>query len=300
MASLADLLAAAQTATPGLVGQVLPSAGPGAPPSPLEGLLRTGLSGQPLTLPDVTGIGGGLGRLLGQGAPQAGFGGGFGLPPAPGGGFSFGDGTGGPTPYSGPTSFQPVRTGHMPIIDRQPEPIPSGREVAPEIQRVYYELWSRWPESSNLGTHVVKYIRGDPANGLSEHSFGDAIDIGGPDEQLTEQASWLANHAGKLGVTEVIFKDAIWTDDEGWHPYTSGGHDTHIHVTGPQTYGDTSPSFPLIDWNPPRPSRPSRPTGPTGPTGPQPSPPSPSDVRTPTPTRTRGRRRRPASYHGRI
>jgi hypothetical protein len=207
------------------------------------------MSGQPVSFGDLTGIGGGLGRLLQAPGGELATG-----PTGTFGGFDFPTGPtspSGPTPYSGPSSFQPVRTGRVPIEDPHPERIPSPSLVAPEIQRVYYELWSRWPDTSHMGTYNVRNIAGTDT--LSEHSFGDAIDIGGPPEQLAEQASWVANHARPLGVTQVIYKDRIWTDTEGWHPYTAGGHDTHVHITGPQTYSDTSPSFPTIRWNRPGP-----------------------------------------------
>jgi hypothetical protein len=298
MASLADLLRTAQgsLALPGTEG--LPELPDGVPQaeSPLQDLLATGMSGQPVSFGDLTGIGGGLGRLLQAPGGQL-----PGLPGSPGvGGFAGGGyptSPGGPTPYSGPSSFQPVRTGRVPIEDPHPERLPSASEVAPEIQRVYYELFSRWPNTTNMGTHVVRNIAGTDT--LSEHSFGDAIDIGGPDEQLTEQASWLASHAAPLGITQVIFKDRIWTDTEGWHPYTAGGHDTHVHVTGPQTYSDTSPNFPTIRWN-----RGPRTAAPLGAPPHQTTRP-PRTPRTTEPTRTSSGRagrqqRRATGYRGRI
>jgi len=269
MATLADLLAAAQGS---LFKEPVPT--PTSlleqtrQPSPLDNLLRpyqNAILGRPA---------GGLGGFAQQPLAPIGPTGVPGIPSIP-------SIPSGPTPYAGPTSFTPIRTGHVPIEDRRPPELPSATEVAPPIQRVYNEVWARWPSSSNLGTHVVKYIRNDPDNGLSEHSFGDAIDIGGPPDQLEEQASWLANHAAELNITEVIFRDRIWTDDAGWHPYTSGGHDTHVHVTGPQTYSDTTPSFPEIDWQAPRRQRPTSTDQGTTRT-------------TSTPTRTRTRHRRPS------
>lgn len=164
-------------------------------------------------------------------------------------------------PYTGRTSFQPLPGGRFPVQDRTPAPIANVHEVAPEVQRALLELRARWPgDTTDMGTHVVKYIRGNPSNGLSYHSYGDAADIGGPGQQLEQQASWLARKAerDKLDLSEIIFRDAIWTDDEGWHPYTYGGHDTHIHITGPQgVYSDTSPWFPKVRYRlkPPNPVR---------------------------------------------
>jgi len=156
--------------------------------------------------------------------------------------------------YSGGTSFDPLKGGRYPIQDPTPAPLPNPGVATPEIQRAYDEIWSRWPGVSNLGTHVVKNISGTSTP--SQHSYGNAIDIGGTDGQLTEIASWAARRAAALGLSQVIFKDRIWTTEQGWHSYTAGGHETHVHLTGPQVYGDTTPSYPVIDWKPKPKTRP--------------------------------------------
>lgn len=150
--------------------------------------------------------------------------------------------------YTGPTSFTPVRSGHYPIVDPTPELLPNPHEVAPEIQRTWDELQARWPSTTNMGTHVVRNIAG--TNTLSQHSFGDAIDIGGSPGQLEDEANWLRRKADELGLTELIYQTSIWTPSEGWHPYSGIPHTNHIHITGPQTYGDTSPYFPTVKWSP--------------------------------------------------
>lgn len=213
----------------------------GITPPDIGGLNQpSAYGGYDYSLAGLSGVRGLLGGDLGD-LGDLGVGGLGGLPTSPGG----------PTPYSGPTSFQPIRTGRIQIVDRTPEGLPSPRDAAPEIQRAWFELQARWPNTTNMGSYVVRNIAGTDT--LSQHSFGDALDIGGDDQQLTEQASWLANHAGELGITEVIFKDAIWTTSEGWHPYTRGGHETHVHITGPQTYTDTTPDFPVVRWDRPTP-----------------------------------------------
>lgn len=222
-------------------------------PGPIDSLLapyRGVLRGRPEPAYDqdpVEGLQALLMRLAmgGGGFPSA--------TPFTGGFGGYGGGVGSPAfgsnpPYTGPTTFTPVKGAHYPVVDPTPEMLPNPHEVAPEIQRAWLELQARWPSTTNMGTHVVRNIAG--TNTLSQHSFGDAADIGGPAGQLEDQASWLARKADELGLTEIIFRNSIWTDDEGWHPYGGIPHVSHVHITGPQTYGDTSPYFPTVKYNP--------------------------------------------------
>ena len=146
--------------------------------------------------------------------------------------------------YSGPTSFKPLASGKFPVVDKTPASVPSPSEVSPEIQRTASEAWARWPGLTNLGTHVVRNIAG--TNTPSQHSYGNAIDFGGSPKQLSQLATWAADNARKLNISQVIYRDSIWTSSGGWHPYTSGGHETHVHITGPMRYSSTAPNFPTV------------------------------------------------------
>ena len=55
-----------------------------------------------------------------------------------------------------------------------------------------------------------------------------------------QMTNWLVANRSKLAIKYVIYRDRIWTQDEGWHPYThpSGNtsdptlrHLDHIHVS---------------------------------------------------------------------
>jgi hypothetical protein len=157
---------------------------------------------------------------------------------------------GGPrTPYSGPTSFQPLPAGRYPVIDRTPNPGYDPSQVTPEIQHAALELWARFPGLTNMGTHNVRNVAG--TNTPSEHSYGNAIDIGGTGRTLAEVASWAVAHAAKLGISQVIYQTSIWTTGQGWHPYTGVPHTTHVHLSGPLTYSNTNPNYPTVNFSAP-------------------------------------------------
>jgi hypothetical protein len=177
-----------------------------------------------------------LAKVMGKGAGQ--------LPGSP----SY---PGGPsTPYSGPTSFTPLPAGRYPVLDKTPNPGYDPSQVTPEIQHAALELWARFPGLSNMGTHVIKNVAGTSTP--SEHSYGNAIDIGGTGKTLAEVASWAVAHAAKLGLSQVIYQTSIWTSESGWHPYTGVPHTTHVHLSGPLTYNNTNPSYPTVNFNPPK------------------------------------------------
>jgi hypothetical protein len=39
---------------------------------------------------------------------------------------------------------------------------------------------------------------------------------------------------GRVGIHYAIFRDQIWSTEQGLHPYTAGGHDSHVHVSEDQ------------------------------------------------------------------
>lgn len=95
----------------------------------------------------------------------------------------------------------------------------------------------------------------------SYHPSGRAVDIMVGDYQSAagnrlgwEIAEWARRDAAKMGVSEVIFDERIWTvarGGEGWRPYThpSGGSDTlahrdHVHVS---VFGDRA-TFRRTTW----------------------------------------------------
>jgi hypothetical protein len=176
-----------------------------------------------------------LAKYLGKGQGSPGM---PGFPSAPG------------VPYSGPTSFTPLPAGSYPVIDKTPNPGYDPSQVTPEIQHTALELWARFPGLTNMGTHVIKNVAGTSTP--SEHSYGNAIDIGGTGKTLAEAASWAVAHAAKLGVSQVIYQTSIWTSDGGWHPYTGVPHTTHVHISGPLTYSNTNPSYPTVNFTPPK------------------------------------------------
>jgi hypothetical protein len=180
-----------------------------------------------------------LAKVLGKGQGQ-----GPGMPGAPG--FPTTPGV----PYSGPTSFTPLPAGRYPIINKNPNPGYDPAQVTPEIQHAALELWARFPGLSNMGTHVIKNVAGTSTP--SEHSYGNAIDIGGTGKTLAEVASWAVAHAAKLGLSQVIYQTSIWTSESGWHPYTGVPHTTHVHLSGPLTYSNTNPNYPTVNFTPPK------------------------------------------------
>jgi hypothetical protein len=87
---------------------------------------------------------------------------------------------------------------------------------------------------------------GGTRGGGGNHSVGRALDIMvGFDSSLGDQiADYVRAHAKELGVSEVIWKQRIWTvqrSSEGWRPMEDRGsgtanHMDHVHVS---TYGDS-------------------------------------------------------------
>jgi hypothetical protein len=114
-------------------------------------------------------------------------------------------------------------------------PCPSGSEVenglTPDAVRVHRAVCARFPDVSSYGGR---------RSGGGEHSEGRALDIMVGSSSLGDAiASWVrANHT-RLGVSEVIWEQRIWTvqrASEGWRLMADRGsvtanHYDHVHVT---------------------------------------------------------------------
>lgn len=106
--------------------------------------------------------------------------------------------------------------------------------AAPGTLVLWQGIQQRWPEARFLGIYNARSIRG--SDRLSLHAEGRAVDFVPPPAMRDTIASWLRDHAGVLGIQEVIVYESkrIWTtarNAEGWRPYlgTASGM-THIHV----------------------------------------------------------------------
>jgi hypothetical protein len=129
---------------------------------------------------------------------------------------------------------------------------PSGglRPRAQKVRAIALELWGCETRPSPcvavVGGYAYRNIAG--TNTLSNHALGKAADIMVPDYRSAgaiamgdEMAAYFVANADALGLTEVIWRDRIWTvsrRSEGWRPYrhSGGGGDTlqhrdHVHVS---------------------------------------------------------------------
>lgn len=263
MASLAELLRTAQAAAPGLSGQTIPNGLPGAAPSPLEGLLSTGLSGRPVSFGDLTGLGGGLGRLLGQ--PAGGI---PGIPGIPGPGVGLGVPN---LPRAQPTGDYADLPGKYGQLVH-----PQGAYGGMQLQQGAYQSLhqSGFDMGEILGgsfrtnAQQAQLYASDPnrfaAPGVSLHEYGLAIDVSAPyrdtPDFLQRVKPWLLSHG--------------WyqeRSDEPWH-FSFG-----VFTPAPQRFGPEHSTQP-----PTMTSRPNRPT-----------PTVPDSGR-------RHRRPRPSAYRSRI
>lgn len=85
---------------------------------------------------------------------------------------------------------------------------------------------------SDLGTYNPASTL--PGGGKSDHAYhpARAFDLGLTTAGTRERARWyIKQMAGRPEVEYVIFERRIWSRDHGWHAYTAGGHDTHVHVS---------------------------------------------------------------------
>jgi hypothetical protein len=106
--------------------------------------------------------------------------------------------------------------------------------LQPDTVRVHRVVCAAFPQITRYGGK----------GGGGEHGAGRALDIMTKDVQLgTMIAIFVREHAAELGVSQVIWRQHIWTVQMaggGWRPMDSRGsptanHMDHVHVT---TYGN--------------------------------------------------------------
>jgi uncharacterized protein YgiM (DUF1202 family) len=113
-------------------------------------------------------------------------------------------------------------------------PCPSGSSVeeglTPDAVRVHRAVCARYPEVDSYGG-----VRSD-----GTHSEGRALDVMVSSESLGDDiAEWVRQNYSRLGVSEVIWAQRIWTverSSEGWRAMedrgsTTANHYDHVHVT---------------------------------------------------------------------
>jgi hypothetical protein len=113
-------------------------------------------------------------------------------------------------------------------------PCPTGSAVeaglTPDAIRVHRAVCAQFPA-------ITRYIG---IEGAYPHSAGLALDIMTTDSTLGHQiAEWVRANAARLGVSEVIYAQHIWTvqrSSEGWRLMPDRGsitanHYDHVHVT---------------------------------------------------------------------
>jgi hypothetical protein len=84
-----------------------------------------------------------------------------------------------------------------------------------------YNPNSRLPQSGKPSDHATY-----PAYAFDA---GSGTNQGWNDPTMRQFATAMA---GAPGVNYVILGDRIWSRSKGWHAYTSGGHENHVHVSG--------------------------------------------------------------------
>lgn len=104
--------------------------------------------------------------------------------------------------------------------------------LTPDAVRVHRAVCAQFPGVTAYG--------GVRADSLPEHPSGRALDAMVSDTDLGWQiAKWVRANAGRLGVSEVLFAQHIWTvqrSGEGWRTFSDRGsatanHYDHVHVT---------------------------------------------------------------------
>jgi len=112
------------------------------------------------------------------------------------------------------------------------------REVVPAVKVIdingndkadfyWSALKAEFPDAQFAGAYVCKNIIG---NGISQHSFGNADDVGAKTmAELERIADWSVAHADEFDLEHVIVNRRIWTRGQGWHAYTGETH-YHVHV----------------------------------------------------------------------
>lgn len=122
-------------------------------------------------------------------------------------------------------------------------PCPSGSDMEsglqPDTIRVHRAVCAQFPQ-------IVRYLG---LGGGGEHATGQAVDImlGSNVGSGDAIAAFAMKHASELGVSQVIYRQRIWTVQragDGWRPMSDRGsptanHMDHVHVT---TYGNSGTS----------------------------------------------------------
>ncbi|HEY3562109.1 MAG TPA: SH3 domain-containing protein [Kribbella sp.] len=109
--------------------------------------------------------------------------------------------------------------------------------LTPDAIRVHRAICAKFPDITSYGG-----LRAGDSG--SEHSTGHALDIMVSGSEGQEVADWLHANYKKLGVSQLIWQQHIWTvqrSSEGWRAMEDRGgvtanHYDHVHVT---VYGNS-------------------------------------------------------------
>lgn len=98
------------------------------------------------------------------------------------------------------------------------------------IDKVYTEMFSKWAKLENWGICVCKDIAGTST--ISQHSYCNALDTHGSQQQMFEISRWLVANQDNLSVNTVIFNRQAWSRATPfWHEYDGvNPHTDHVHV----------------------------------------------------------------------
>jgi len=109
--------------------------------------------------------------------------------------------------------------------------------LTPDAIRVHRAICAKFPDITSYGG-----LRSGDSG--SEHATGHALDIMVSGSEGQEVADWLKVNYKKLGVSQLIWQQHIWTvqrSSEGWRAMedrgsTTANHYDHVHVT---VYGNS-------------------------------------------------------------
>jgi hypothetical protein len=109
--------------------------------------------------------------------------------------------------------------------------------LTPDAIRVHRAVCAKFPD-------IATYYGLRSGDSGSEHSTGHALDIMVSGAEGQEVADWLHANYKKLGISQLIWSQHIWTvqrSSEGWRYMedrgsTTANHYDHVHVT---VYGDS-------------------------------------------------------------
>lgn len=106
-------------------------------------------------------------------------------------------------------------------------------------RRFTRRLRIRFPRVSRVGIYACRHIAGSTS--WSQHSWGNAIDVFGPQSTLARVARWASRprRSRRLAVQTVIWHDRVWSAETGqWSHYSGIPHVAHVHVDfRPRRYG---------------------------------------------------------------